>query len=48
MKTAPLWGMATRESFLHDGRATSGTFEQNVESAIGYHDGEGLARLHRQ
>ncbi len=43
MKTAPLWGLQPRGngSLLHDGVATGGTFEQNVDTAIQAHDGEG-------
>lgn len=42
IKTPPLWGLRFRGdvSLLHDGRATGGTFEQNVEAAILWHDGE--------
>ena len=40
MSTRALWGMAARGAFLHDGRATGGTFEQNATSAILWHDGE--------
>ncbi|MDC3307469.1 hypothetical protein OAV47_01420, partial [bacterium] len=39
MMTRPLWGLAQRPSFLHDGRATGGTFEQNVAAAIAEHGG---------
>jgi CxxC motif-containing protein (DUF1111 family) len=35
MRTAPLWGLRARTSFLHDGRATT------VSEAIHQHDGEG-------
>jgi CxxC motif-containing protein (DUF1111 family) len=35
MRTAPLWGLRVRETFLHDGRATT------VEAAILAHDGQG-------
>jgi mono/diheme cytochrome c family protein len=34
-RTSPLWGLSSRERFLHDGRATS------IESAIRAHGGEG-------
>ncbi|MBI4879211.1 MAG: hypothetical protein HY812_06070 [Planctomycetes bacterium] len=45
MMTRALWGMSQREAFLHDGRATGGTFAQDVDSAIQHHDGEAaLAR----
>lgn len=39
MMTRPLWGLAQRPSFLHDGRATGGTFEQNVAAAVAEHGG---------
>jgi CxxC motif-containing protein (DUF1111 family) len=35
MRTAPLWGLRVRRTFLHDGRATT------VEAAILAHDGQG-------
>jgi CxxC motif-containing protein (DUF1111 family) len=35
MRTAPLWGLRVRNTFLHDGRAT------NVTDAILAHDGQG-------
>lgn len=35
MKTAPLWGLRVRTTFLHDGRALT------VDDAIRAHDGEG-------
>lgn len=35
MRTAPLWGLRTQPSFLHDGRATT------VEEAILQHEGQG-------
>jgi CxxC motif-containing protein (DUF1111 family) len=41
MRTAPLWGLRARTSFLHDGRATS------VREAIQQHDGEGLKARQR-
>ncbi|MCZ6596037.1 MAG: hypothetical protein O7B99_00195 [Planctomycetota bacterium] len=40
MMTRALWGMGQRESFLHDGRATGGTFAQNVDMTIQDHGGE--------
>jgi len=43
MMTRALWGMGMREGFMHDGRATGGTFEQNVDQAILEHDGEAAA-----
>jgi hypothetical protein len=43
IRTTPLWGLAVREALLHDGRATGGTFQQNVTAAILIHDGEALA-----
>lgn len=39
MMTRPLWGLAQRGAYLHDGRATGGSFEQNVEAAIAEHGG---------
>ena len=35
MRTAPLWGLRTQPSFLHDGRA------KTVEDAILMHEGQG-------
>ena len=35
MRTAPLWGLGARKTFLHDGRATS------IEDAILAHSGQG-------
>jgi CxxC motif-containing protein (DUF1111 family) len=35
MRTAPLWGIGVRTTFLHDGRASS------ISSAITAHDGQG-------
>ncbi|MFT5478135.1 MAG: CxxC motif-containing protein (DUF1111 family) [Planctomycetota bacterium] len=43
MMTRALWGLRFRSSMLHDGRATGGTFDQNVRSTISSHDGEALA-----
>lgn len=43
MATRALWGLRLRTSFLHDGRATGGTFATNVSTAIGFHDGEAAA-----
>lgn len=42
MMTRPLWGLAQRGAYLHDGRATGGSFEQNVETAIAEHGGTAL------
>ena len=44
-RTPPLWGMRSRAviGLLHDGRATGGSLEQNVLSAIADHDGEAAA-----
>ncbi len=39
MMTRPLWGLAQRNAYLHDGRATGNTFEGNVEAAIAEHGG---------
>jgi CxxC motif-containing protein (DUF1111 family) len=36
MRTAPLWGLSVRTTFLHDGRAS------NLPDAILAHDGQGL------
>jgi CxxC motif-containing protein (DUF1111 family) len=41
MRTAPLWGLRARGSFLHDGRATT------VDAAIRAHEGEGAAARNR-
>jgi len=38
-RTAPLWGLRVRTTFLHDGRASS------VEAAILAHDGQGHAAM---
>ena len=35
MRTAPLWGIRVRKSFLHDGRTTK------IEEAVLAHDGQG-------
>ncbi len=45
MKTSALWGVSSRAAvgLLHDGRATGGTAEQNLVSAIQSHDGEAAA-----
>ena len=37
MRTAPLWGLRARKTFLHDGRA------KTVAEAVRAHDGEGAA-----
>ncbi|MEL6430075.1 MAG: di-heme oxidoredictase family protein [Planctomycetota bacterium] len=42
MMTRALWGLRQRNAYLHDGRATGGTFEENVESAISEHGGTAL------
>ncbi len=39
MMTRPLWGLAQRNAYLHDGRGTRNTFEGNVEAAIAEHGG---------
>lgn len=41
MRTAPLWGLRARTTFLHDGRATS------VRQAIEQHDGQGAPARRR-
>ena len=43
MMTRPLWGLHSRITFLHDGRATGGTFADNIRATIQEHDGEGAA-----
>ena len=43
MQTRALWGLQARTSFLHDGRATGGTFADNLRDAIQEHDGEAAA-----
>lgn len=40
MMTRALWGLSQRGAFLHDGRATGGSFAKNVTEAIAWHDGE--------
>jgi hypothetical protein len=37
MRTAPLWGLSARRTFLHDGKST------NLNDAIARHDGQGKA-----
>jgi hypothetical protein len=39
MMTRPLWGLAQRNAYLHDGRATGGSFEQLMEMAVIEHAG---------
>jgi CxxC motif-containing protein (DUF1111 family) len=39
MRTAPLWGLRVRTTYLHDGRASS------VEAAILAHDGQGRGAM---
>ncbi len=41
--TRALWGLRARGAFLHDGRATGGTFQQNVTQAIAEHAGTAQA-----
>ena len=41
MRTAPLWGLRTRTTFLHDGRATT------ISDAILAHDGQGARSKQR-
>lgn len=43
MQTRALWGLSVRQSFLHDGRVTGGTFFDNMSNVIQEHDGEGSA-----
>lgn len=43
MFTRPLWGLALRNSFLHDGSVTGGTFFDLMVMAVAAHDGEGAA-----
>jgi CxxC motif-containing protein (DUF1111 family) len=40
-RTAPLWGLGTRERFLHDGRAPT------LRAAIAQHGGEAAASRDR-
>lgn len=40
MMTRALWGLGQRQLMLHDGRATGGTFAQNVDAAVQDHGGE--------
>ena len=42
-QTRALWGLSQRDSFLHDGRATGGTFAENMTMAIDEHRGEAQA-----
>ncbi len=39
--TRSLWGIAARESFLHDGRVSTGVFSSDMDGVIGWHFGEG-------
>ena len=41
MRTAPLWGLRMRSTFLHDGRAA------NIPDAILAHDGQGTRARQR-
>ena len=41
--TRALWGLNMRTSMMHDGSASGGTFAQNIDMAIGMHDGEAAA-----
>lgn len=41
MLTRSLWGISQRESFLHDGRVSTGTFESDMDGVIQWHFGEG-------
>lgn len=43
MMTRSLWGLAFRSSMLHDGRASSGSFQALITTAIDEHDGEAAA-----
>jgi len=45
MRTTPLWGLRSRAALglWHDMRASGGSAEQNIASAILLHDSEGLA-----
>jgi hypothetical protein len=40
MMTRALWGLGDRGQFLHDGRATGGTFGQNIDATVADHGGE--------
>ena len=40
MRTAPLWGLSSRDAYLHDFASAGGDFEANVRSAIERHAGE--------
>ncbi|MEM7309067.1 MAG: di-heme oxidoredictase family protein [Planctomycetota bacterium] len=40
MLTRALWGLGQRGGFLHDGRATGGTFADNIDAAVQDHGGE--------
>jgi len=40
MRTAPLWGLSSRDAYLHDFGSSGGDFEANVRSAIVRHAGE--------
>ena len=40
MRTAPLWGLSSRDAYLHDFASSGGDFVANVRSAIERHAGE--------
>ncbi len=43
MRTAPLWGLAHRTRFLHDGRAGGAAWDDGVRAAIAEHAGDASA-----
>lgn len=43
MLTRPLWGLKGRLALLHDGRATGGSFRDNVIDCVAEHAGDGAA-----
>ncbi len=47
VRTAPLWGLATRRAYLHDGRIPNLGFVTSVAAAIAEHDGQGRASAAR-
>jgi hypothetical protein len=40
MMTRALWGIAGRDTLLHDGRVTGGTFAGNIDAAVQEHGGD--------
>jgi hypothetical protein len=45
MRTAPLWGLVTRDALLHDGRVDSGGFASRINDAVLFHGGEAVTSV---